>query len=174
MATYAALALGALFLGIAGFGYLRLATGDRKPDKSMGSVPGTTEVSTASGDRYVFDRIDAHYQRNQEVGSIYILKGHVAETGGVPGKGRLLVHASLLDIENKLIAKKTVCAGVTVSEEELLYRDKAYIEQILSGNGTGEMKLSGISPSGSLPFMVVFFDVPNNIANYILTSDRTE
>jgi predicted Zn finger-like uncharacterized protein len=173
LVTYAALALGLLLLGIGGLGYIGLRTGERNPGNAAVSGSGTTGFSSVSGDRYGFERIETYYSRSRESGNLFILKGRVAEAGRVAGKRRIRVHATLLNPDNRLIAEKTVYAGITVPDEVLLYQDRAFIEQALSGNG-GEASGKGIPPDSPLPFMVVFFDVPKNISSYRLAADEVQ
>jgi hypothetical protein len=171
--AYAALALGLLLLGIGGLAYFGSRAGERNPGKAAVSGSGTTGVSSVSGDRYGFERIETYYSRSKESGNLFILKGRVAEAGEVAGKGRIRVHATLLNPDNRLIAEKTVYAGIMVPNEVLLHQDRASIEQALSGNG-GEAPGKGIPPDGTVPFMVVFFDVPKNISSYQLTADKAQ
>jgi len=174
LVPYAALALGMLLLVIGGLGYIGLPTGERKPDKAAVSGSGTTGVSPVSGVRYEFDRIETYYYRNRESGSLFILKGRVAEAGGAAGRERIRVHATLMNADNRLVAKKTVTAGITVPDEVLLYRDRASIEQALSGSADIEAPGKGMPPDGPRPFMVVFFDVPQNINSYQLAADKAQ
>ncbi len=174
LVPYIAVVLGMLLLGIAGLGYIRSATGERKLDKATVSGPAVPGIPPGPGDRFEFDRVETYYHRTREAGSIYVLKGRVADVGGAAGKGRIQVHASVLNPDRGLIEKKTVYAGNMVSDEDLIYRDRAYVERALSGNGDGGAQGGNdMSPGTPLPFMVVFFEVPNNLADYQLTADRT-
>jgi len=169
---YTVLIIGTLLLGSAGLGYLGSSTGGRKPDKAVGSDPGTQGMFTGSGKRFEFDNLETYYHRNRESGGIFVLKGRVTLAGGAGGKGRIRVNASVLNPDKGCIAAKTVYAGNLVPDEDLLHRDRAYIEQALSGNGGGATAKDGASPLSSLPFMVVFFDVPNNIADFHLAAEQ--
>jgi hypothetical protein len=166
------LIIGIFLAGIAGLGYLGSSTGGRKPDKAVASDPGTQGSVTGSGNRFEFDNLETYYHRNRESGGIFVLKGRVTLAGGAGGKGRIRVNASVLNPDKGFIAAKSVYAGNLVADEDLLQRDRAYIEQALSGIAGGAPAKNGASPPSSLPFMVVFFDVPNNIADFHLAAEQ--
>jgi hypothetical protein len=170
---YAVLVIGILLLGVAGFMYFGVATGERTLDKNTSSGLGTPGIFTDSGIRFEFDGLETYYHRNREAGSIFVLKGRVIEAGGGDRKGRIRVNASVLNPDKGFIAKKTVYAGNIIPDEDLLNRDRAFIEQALSGNGGGGAPVNTrTSPPVALPFMVVFFDVPNNVTDYELSADQ--
>lgn len=148
--------------------------GERMPEKAVASGVGTQGISIGSGNRFEFDNLETYYHRNRESGGIFVLKGRVTLSGGTGGKGRIRVNASVLNPDKGFIAAKTVFAGNVVPDEDLLHRDRAYVEQALSGPGGGAPSKDGASPPSSLPFMVVFFDVPNNIADFQLKAEQAD
>ncbi|HEY7528337.1 MAG TPA: DUF3426 domain-containing protein, partial [Candidatus Deferrimicrobiaceae bacterium] len=96
-----------------------------------------------------------------------VIKGQVANMGRTR-KNAVRVHATLLDSKDQPILETTCYAGNTLPGETLRTASRAKIEESLS-NRFGERLINmDIAPGKSVPFMVVFFNVPEGISAYRL------
>lgn len=167
-APYIAIAVGLLLAGTAATKAFMMFT---VPGNGTVNVEGERKIGQ-DGSPYAFERVETYFHRNRKDGSLFILKGLVAEKSGSPSKARILIHAQLLNTNNEVIAEKKVFAGISVSDDFLFSQERETIERFFSPT-LDNAAAGGVSPPGSpVPFMVVFFDVPPGVGNFILTAGK--
>jgi hypothetical protein len=104
-----------------------------------------------------------HVDKEATAGNLFVVKGAVANVGNVPSAG-IRIQATLLGKDNEALAEKAAFAGNLIDEASLRRMDRAGIEGAMSnrfGEGNGNKE---IPPGKALPFVVIFFDTPVEIA----------
>jgi predicted Zn finger-like uncharacterized protein len=169
---------GVLFLALAGaVGYLGFSGGGRaflrSTIPSLGPLLGESQGSQKAGAQFDIRNLIGYYDNTSKAGRMFVIKGQVANTGKTT-RGSIRIHAALLDNTNRSLAEKTVYAGNVLGGEALRVADKESIEKTLSspfGEGLANMD---IAPGKSVPFMVVFLDIPEGIDAYRLEAKEGE
>ena len=125
-------------------------------------VPGsgaTRPGSVAEKPPYDIRNVKTHVDNSPAGGSLFVIRGSVANVGNVPSAG-IRIQATLLGKDNEALAEKAAFAGNPLDEASLRRMDRAGIDAAMSnrsGEGNGNKEI----PAGkSLPFLVVFFDPP--------------
>jgi len=90
------------------------------------------------------------------------------------GKSGIRVSAALLDNSANVLVEQTVYAGNVLSGGKLKTEDRATLEKALA-NPLGERLANmDVLPGKSVPFMVLFFDVPENMDGYRVEAKNTQ
>ncbi|HZW35749.1 MAG: DUF3426 domain-containing protein [Deltaproteobacteria bacterium] len=159
-----------LFVLLAGGGaYLGFTKGGQ--DLLQGLIPGMESLwlrgAGKPGPQYDVRNLIGYYEPNAAAGNLFVIKGQVANMGRTR-KNVVRIHATLLDSKDHPILETTCYAGNTLPGETLRTASRAKIEESLS-NRFGERLINmDIAPGKSVPFMVVFFNVPEGISAYRL------
>lgn len=106
-----------------------------------------------------------HFQEAGTAGNMFVLRGTVANAGTSPKTG-VRIHATILSADNQSIADRTVFAGNVVGGEMLKTAEKGAIDNILFNKFGAELTNVALDPGKEIPFMVIFFDAPDNVASY--------
>ena len=119
-----------------------------------GSAPG--------GPAYDIRDVTWHVDNGSAGGSLFVLRGAVANVGNVPSAG-IRIQATLLGKDNQALAEKTAFAGNLLDNASLGRMDRPAIEGAMFNRfGAGNVNRE-IPPGKALPFMVLFFDPPLEI-----------
>jgi len=104
---------------------------------------------------------------------IFVIKGQVTNLSPAERSG-IRILASLLDNTGKVMMEETVYAGNLVSGEKLKTESMETLRKALA-NPLGEHLVNMDVPSGkSIPFMVLFFDAPEDIDSYRLEAKDSQ
>jgi hypothetical protein len=104
-----------------------------------------------------------HVDKDATAGSLFVIRGSVANVGNVPSAG-IRIQATLLGKDNEALAEKAAFAGNLLDETTTRQTERGAIEGMMSNRfGAGNAN-KGIPPGKALPFMVLFFDPPGEIA----------
>ena len=100
-----------------------------------------------------------HVDKSSTEGSLFVVKGAVANVGNVPSTG-IRIQATLLGKDNEALAEKAAFAGNLIDETTTRHTERAVIEGLMSNRfGAGNVNKE-IPPGKALSFMVIFFDPP--------------
>jgi DNA-directed RNA polymerase subunit RPC12/RpoP len=104
-----------------------------------------------------------HVDKSSAGGSLFVIRGAVANVGNVPSAG-IRIQATLLGKDNEALAEKAAFAGNLIDETTMRQTERGVIEGVMSNRfGEGNVNKE-IPPGKALPFMVLFFDPPGEIA----------
>jgi len=106
------------------------------------------------------------YLNNKASGEpFYVVKGTVTNIGKVLDGG-IRIEATLLGKDNQAIVKNGTFAGNVIDESLISHMTRVRVEAFL-GMRYGEGNVNRIIPEGkTLPFMVVFFDLPREVESF--------
>lgn len=154
------LTAGALFFGTTKAGQARLG----KFFPGWGSMgPG----SVAENQTYDIREVKWSFDHQTASGSLFVIKGEVANFGKSPSVG-IGLRATLLGKDNQALVEKMAFAGNPLTEAALRQMDRPGIEGAMSNRfGQGNVNKE-IPPGKVLPFMVVFFDPPGEIVSVMV------
>ncbi|MBI5905057.1 MAG: zinc-ribbon domain-containing protein [Deltaproteobacteria bacterium] len=159
-----------LAVALVAAGYLGLTPSGRKTLESV--APGAAALlggggGTTAASRYEVTNVIGYYESGASSRRILVIKGQVANQSSTEKSG-IRILAALQDAGGKTLAESSVYAGNTVSVETLKKGNREAMIKSLSnplGDGLANMH---VPPGKSVPFMVLFFDAPENIDSYRL------
>lgn len=159
-----------LFVLLAGGGaYLGFTKGGQ--DLLHGLIPGMESLwlrgAGKPGPQYDVRNLIGYYEPGATAGNLFVIKGQVANMGRTR-KNVVRVHATLLDSKDHPILETTCYAGNILPGETLRTASRQKIEESLSNRFGDRLVNMDIAPGKSVPFMVVFFNVPEGISAYRL------
>jgi hypothetical protein len=106
-----------------------------------------------------------YYVSNENAGKIFVVEGSAVNRFEVPKRG-ITVRVSLFDEKGKeLISKKRIC-GNTLSYFQLQVMSRAEIESELTAESGILATNYNVEPGEGVLFMVVFFEPPDNVAEF--------
>ena len=129
---------------------------------------GSTRTGSAPA-RPVYDIRDVKWyvDKDSTGGSLFVIKGSVANVGNVPSAG-IRIQATLLGKDNEALAEKAAFAGNLIDEASLGKMDRDGIEGVLSSRfGEGNVNRA-IPKDKAVPFMVVFFDPAGTVESFMV------
>jgi len=102
---------------------------------------------------------------SEKADKLFIVKGSI--TNNYPDKRSFIrVRSNILDSKGKVVKSKIVYAGKLISDKELLSLSMKEINNRLM-NKFGKNKVNtNILPNASIPFMIVFGDLPGDISEF--------
>ncbi|NIO16779.1 MAG: DUF3426 domain-containing protein [Deltaproteobacteria bacterium] len=110
-----------------------------------------------------------YYDTNQNEGKIFIIKGDVVNLSNTVNSG-IVLKGQLLDERSNVLRDKTVYAGNLLGNKILKNSSKRAIEEALQNKLGKNLSNIDIQPGSSVPFMIVFFDLPEKIEAYKVES----
>lgn len=165
-----------LALLLAAGGYLGFTSSGRRTLE--GAIPGVAALwggkpaGTAAA-KYDLRNVIGYYESGSASPRILVIKGQVANLSTAEKSG-IRVHATLLDNTDAVLAQTAVYAGNVLSGETLRQGDRNILSKSLEnrfGEGLANMH---VGPGKAIPFMVVFFDAPENMDSYKLEAKDGE
>jgi hypothetical protein len=123
---------------------------------------GSGRTGSVAETRYDIRDVTWHVDNGSAGGSLFVLRGAVANVGNVPSAG-IRIQATLLGKDNQALAEKTAFAGNLLDNASLGRMDRPAIEGAMSNRFGAGNENREILPGKALPFMVLFFDPPLEI-----------
>lgn len=159
-----------LFVALAGGGaYLGFTKSGQ--ELLRGLIPGMESLwlrgAGKTGPQFDVRNLIGYYEPRTAAGNLFVIKGQVANMGRTRKSG-IRVHAELLDGKDQPVAARTSYAGNVLPGETLRTASREKIEEALSNRFGDKLVNMDIAPGKSVPFMVVFFNAPEEIGAYRL------
>ena len=134
-------------------------------------LPEEPQAQTAQGGMLVMvselklDKLSWHPVINEKLGKLIVCEGVVINGFDAP-RELIKVEVALQDEAGKTLLAKTQFAGSMITDFQLEVLDKAEIEQRLSNQLDILTNNTNIQPGGSVPFTVVFYDIPEGASRF--------
>jgi len=128
-------------------------------------VPKKTELKDPGVRRLSFEAVSGKFYSSGKAGNLFCIQGMIVN--GYPGNRSFIrVKGSLLDEKGLAVRQKIVFAGNTFTESELKEMTLEQINEGLANRaGKGNANVN-VKPQGSVPFMIVFDNLPENISEF--------
>lgn len=102
---------------------------------------------------------------NDKVGTLTVIEGKIIN-GFDEARGLIQVECSLYSESGELLINKKQIAGTSLSLFQLQVLNEQELEQNLNNNLDIMQRNTNIAPGASTPFMCVFYNPPQNAANF--------
>lgn len=102
---------------------------------------------------------------NEKLGNISVIEGKVVNGFSEP-RELIRLEASLYDKNGKLLVSKQQLAGTSVSLFQLQVLGEQELERALTNKIDILANNTNIPPKGEVPFMIVFYNPPDNAAEF--------
>ena len=110
-------------------------------------------------------QVRGYFRMNQKSGRLFIIQGMVQNDGDQP-RVAVAVRGRLNDAQGKVAAQAMVHAGPAFTTEELHELAYEEIKARLDQPPTQDGKPMVLTTGGSLPFMIVFANLPANLSEF--------
>jgi predicted Zn finger-like uncharacterized protein len=124
-----------------------------------------TETTDPGVVRLRFTSVTGSFVQNAKAGQVFVVRGAISNNYN-SNRSHVLVKGSILDDKGKVVKTKVAYAGNVFAESELQSLSMEQIDQGLR-NRTGKENVNvNIKPQASVPFMIVFEDLPDNLSEF--------
>jgi predicted Zn finger-like uncharacterized protein len=109
--------------------------------------------------------VNGRFVTNTSAGTLFVITGRVVNTSEVPCS-HIEIKGTLITTEKVKAKEKTVYCGNLIPEEQLKSLEMTAIDtQFAKLTGNNQSNVN-IKPGRSVPFMIVFSDLPDNLENF--------
>ena len=135
----------------------------------LGLAPQKEEPKTPGGvqdNQHISPEDAKHFFRqNESEGQLLVITGLAKNKFNEP-RSFIRLKGQLNDAKGKVLAEKMVYCGNILSEEQLMSLPMDEIDKALNVRDGENGSNANIPPGGSVQFMVVFSQIPNDLAEY--------
>ena len=132
---------------------------------SLRNSPGEQESSDPGVMRLSFRAVTGSFVESNTAGQLFVIKGMVTNNYPKP-RSYILVKGSIQDDKGKTVKTAMAYAGNNFSEKEIREMSSADLEKG-QGNRSGNEETNVNIPSeGTIPFMIIFERLPENITEF--------
>jgi predicted Zn finger-like uncharacterized protein len=127
--------------------------------------PDERETKDAGVRRLLFKGVSGTFVESQKEGQLFVIKGMVVNSYS-KNRRFVLVKGAILNDQGKVVKEKLAYAGNSFKDDQLRKMTLEEINQALkdrSGQGNAN---ENIEAGGTIPFMVVFSDLPDNLSEF--------
>jgi len=115
--------------------------------------------------RLRFTSVSGSFVQNAKAGQLFVIRGAISNNYNA-ARSYVLVKGSILDDKGRVVKTKVAYGGNVFSEGELQTLTMEQIDQGLRNRaGKGNVNVN-ISPQASVPFMIVFEELPDNLSEF--------
>lgn len=118
--------------------------------------------------------LEGKFLVNEQVGELFLIRGEAINNFSQP-RSAIQVKGVLYDQNGKPLMQKTVFCGNPIADEDLRSLSFEELEQMMGNQFGKNLSNMKIDPKKSIPFDIIFKDLPANIAEFSVkvTSSRT-
>lgn len=102
---------------------------------------------------------------NEKVGKVFVIEGRVVNESPEP-KEMIELEGAIYDKDKKQLAVKRQLAGTQLSLFQLQVLSEKEMESFLNNKIELLANNTNVPPGGEVPFMILFFDPPDNLAEF--------
>jgi predicted Zn finger-like uncharacterized protein len=111
------------------------------------------------------EEMNGYYAQNAEAGDIFVITGRAVNNTN-KARSFFQVRGILYGGKGEKLVQKEVYCGNIFSSKELATLPRGKIEADLKNKVGGSLSNINLAPGKSVPFMVVFFDLPSGMAEF--------
>jgi hypothetical protein len=124
-----------------------------------------TETTDPGVVRLRFTSVTGSFVQNAKAGQVFVVRGAISNNYN-SNRSHVLVKGSILDDKGKVVKTKVAYAGNVFAESELQSLSMEQIDQGLRNRTGKENANVNIKPQASVPFMIVFEELPDNLSEF--------
>ncbi len=121
----------------------------------------------AGANKLDFEPVTGSYFESDNAGQLYIIEGSVINIDQ-KARSHILLKGSLLDDKGTPLVYATAYAGNTLTDEQLNTLSINEMKQIMQNKSGTNNNNVGVKPGGSVPFMIIFNDLPKGMTEFTL------
>lgn len=133
------------------------ASMQQEQPKSTADPSGNQKISPEDAKHF--------FRQNESEGQLLVITG-LAKNQYDNARSYIRLKGLLHDAKGKVLAEKMVYCGNILSEEQLMSMSMADIDKALNVRDGENGANTNVPPGGSVQFMVVFSQIPNDLAEY--------
>ncbi len=141
-----------------------LGRGEPEPEKQMANASEDV-AATDNIKNLALRNVRQYYQENEKTGQLFVVEGKVVNNFNAP-KELVKVEVTLFDASNVTITSKQQYCGISVSLFQLQVLGQQELESALNNKIEILTNNTNIMPGQEVPFMVVFYNPPANVAEF--------
>jgi predicted Zn finger-like uncharacterized protein len=126
--------------------------------------------------RLSFKAVTGSFVKTEKAGRLFVIKGIVIN--GYPNSRRfILIKGTILDDKGSVVRKKLAYAGNNFTKKELDKLTPADFDKAMKNRLGKDGENANIPPDGSVPFTIVFENLPENLSEFTVeavSSSRME
>jgi pilus assembly protein FimV len=131
------------------------------PDSLYSSSTESKEsISDAGVSQLNFKGVVSSFSESDKAGQLFIIKGTVLNNDQ-KARSFILLKGSILDSNGKPLKEETAYAGNTLTDDQLKQISNEDIKTAMNNRSGGENSNVDVKPGASLPFMIIFSDLPD-------------
>ncbi|MDY0213410.1 MAG: DUF3426 domain-containing protein [Desulfuromonadaceae bacterium] len=125
-------------------------------------------LTEPSGPSIQIQTRDNFYISNNHLGSIFVINGTVTNTSDLP-QGEIAVIATLYSASGATLRSTKVYCGNPIGKEELRAEPFEAFQKHMDNKLGAELSNVSVRPGESIPFSVVFHDLPDNFVEFSIS-----
>lgn len=138
------------------------------PDSLSGMQPPKKEDITDTGNRRLdIEGLSGSFLPTDSLGQLYIIRGRIVNNYP-QSRSYILIKATIEDDKQNPIDSKLAYAGNLLTESELKTTTVDKLEKAFKNKAGENNSNINVKPKGSVPFMVVFYNLPKNISEFVV------
>ena len=138
------------------------------PDGPSGMKPPEQEDFTDTGNRRLnIVDLNGDFFPTDKIGQLYVIKGKIINDYP-KSRSHILIKGTIEDEKGNPIDRKLAYAGNIFTEHELKDLNIKEIEKRLKNKSGKNNSNIDVAPKESVPFMVIFYNLPDSISEYIV------
>lgn len=115
--------------------------------------------------RLSFKAVTGSFVKTKQAGRLFVIKG-IVTNGYSKNRRFILIKGTILDDKGSVVRKKLAYAGNGFTEEELNKMSLPELEKAMKNRLGKDGKNADIPPDGSIPFTIVFEELPENLSEF--------
>lgn len=136
----------------------------------LASEPPAPEPVNLAPDK---QSVNGRFVTNSTAGTLFVITGKVTNTSNVT-LNKIKVKGTLITRDKVKAKTKIIPCGNLISEEQLKNAEMSQINLLLAGETGNNSSNTNIEPGRSIPFMIVFSDLPENLENFTINMEEFE
>lgn len=117
--------------------------------------------------RLTFKDVNGSFARSNKAGQLFVVRGTVINDDS-KSRSSILLKGLILDDKGETVKRKLAYAGNTFTEKELQGMSVEKIEEGMKNREGKDGRNMNIASGGTVPFMIVFTDLPDNLSEFIV------
>lgn len=109
--------------------------------------------------------LNGYYTQNAEAGNVFVVSGRAVNNTN-KARSFFQIKGTLFNKKGERLAQKEVYCGNIFSTKEITTLPKSKVEADLKNKVGGSLSNINLAPAKSVPFMIVFFDLPTDMSEF--------